>query len=97
MTPPTEGRGAEGYEHTPDAVKRVPAEISGSEISSSRDLQADSDLASGRASGNQLGRALRAEFESFDAGLGVPFEPVRQLLLVYQQHGGPMELVEGPA
>ncbi len=39
-----------------DAVKRVSAEISGSEISGSRDFQADSALASGRASGNQLGR-----------------------------------------
>ena len=24
-------------------------------------------------------------------GLGVPFEPVRQLLLIYQQHGGPWD------
>ena len=39
-----------------DAVKRVSAEISGSEISGSRDFQADSALASARASGNQLGR-----------------------------------------
>jgi hypothetical protein len=39
-----------------DAVKRVSAEISESEISRSRDFQADSALASGRASGNQLGR-----------------------------------------
>jgi hypothetical protein len=39
-----------------DAVKRVSAEISESEIPRSRDFQADSALASGRASGNQLGR-----------------------------------------
>ena len=32
-----------------------------------------------------------AELESFDPRLGVPFEPVRQLLLVYQQHGGPWD------
>lgn len=36
-----------------DAVMRVSAEISESEISRSRDFQADSALASGRASGNQ--------------------------------------------
>jgi hypothetical protein len=43
-----------------DAVKRVSAEISESEISRSRDFQADSALASGRASGNQLGRPRSA-------------------------------------
>ena len=43
-----------------DAVKRVSAEISGSEISGSRDFQPDSALASGRASGNQLVAPLRA-------------------------------------
>jgi hypothetical protein len=36
-----------------------------------------------------------AEFESLDGGLGVPFEPVRQLLLVYQQHGGPWDWSKG--
>jgi hypothetical protein len=38
-----------------DPVKRVSAEVSESEISGSRDFQADPALASGRASGNQLG------------------------------------------
>ena len=38
-----------------DPEKRVSAEVSESEISGSRDFQADPALASGRASGNQLG------------------------------------------
>ena len=36
-------------------------------------------------------RLLRAKLESPRCKLGVPFEPVRQLLLVYQQHGGPWD------
>jgi hypothetical protein len=44
-----------------DAVKRISAGISESEISRSRDFQADSALASGRASGNQLAGPLRAD------------------------------------
>ena len=42
-----------------------------------------------------MGRMLCAELESFDAGVGVPFEPVRRLLLVYQQHGGPWDWSKG--
>jgi hypothetical protein len=38
---------------------------------------------------------LCAELKSFDGGLGVRFEPVRQLLLVYQQHGGPWDWSKG--
>lgn len=38
---------------------------------------------------------MRAELEGFDAGLGVPFEPVRELLLVYQKHGGPWDWSKG--
>lgn len=38
-----------------DPVKRVSAEVSESGISGSRDFQVDPALASGRASGNQLG------------------------------------------
>jgi AraC-like DNA-binding protein len=68
------------------AVKRVSAEISESEISGSRDFQADSALASGRASGNQLGRARFARIrglplpgataESSTRGGGVPKLPL---------------------